>query len=157
MSLRRFSGAWSRADRWAYVALRAGELPASGGGERYAAAVADFEAVDAGAALRAYEAGIARWPDTPLLRLGAANVLLMKGDPAAAEAMLTDLLRIAPADVAARNNLAELLSRRGCRDAARAQIALARAAAKGGPLAPIIEQTAAEIESRDADPAAQCP
>lgn len=157
MSLRRFSGAWSRAGQWAYVALRAGELPASGSSERYAAAVADFETVDAGAALLAYEAGIGRWPDAPLLRLGAANALLAQGDSPAAESALTELLRIAPADIAARNNLAELLSLRGCRDAALAQIALARAAAQDSPLAPAIAQTAAQIASRSADPAARCP
>jgi len=157
LSLRRFSGAWERADRWAYVALRAGELPAGGTGVRYAAAVADFETVDAAAALRAYEAGIARWPDTPLLRLGAANALLAQGQAAAAESALTELLRIAPADAAARNNLAELLSLRGCRDAALAQIELAREAARNSPLAQGIEQTAAEIATRSANPSASCP
>lgn len=157
LSLRRFSGAWERADRWAYVALRAGDLPASGTGERYAAAVADFETVDAAAALRAYEAGIARWPDAPLLRLGAANVLLAQGRTAAAESALTELLRIAPADAAAHNNLAELLSLRGCRDAALAQIDLAREAARNSPLAQGIEQTAAEIATRNANPTASCP
>lgn len=157
MSLRRFSGAWSRADRWSYVALRPGELPARGSGERYAAAVADFEGVDPAAALVAYEAGIARWPGSPLLRLGAANALLAQGEAPAAETAVIELLRIAPADAAARNNLAELLSQRGCRDAALAQIELARASAQDTPLAPTIEQTATEIESRSADPAASCP
>ncbi len=157
MSLRRFSGAWSRADHWAYVALSPGELPVRGSGERYAAAVADLEGVDPAAALLAYEAGIARWPESPLLRLGAANALLAQGDMPAAESALTALLGISPADAAARNNLAELLSLRGCRDAALAQIELARSAAQGSPLAPAIAQTAAEIESRGADPAAQCP
>lgn len=157
LSLRRFRGAWSRADRWGFVALRPGELPRSATAPGYVAAVADFERVDPHAASRAYEAGIARWPDEPLLRLGLANALLAQGDRAGAEQALHELLRGAPQDAAAHNNYAELLSQRGCRDAALAQITRAREHARGTPLSAAIEATAAEIAARDPNPAAQCP
>lgn len=157
MSLRRFRGAWSRARNWGFVALRPGELPADADAARYVAAVADFETLDSGGALRAYEAGIERWPRAPLLRLGAANAQLAQGQRVAAEGTLSDLLAIAPGEVAARNNYAELVSQRGCRAAALAQIAIARENAQGTPLAPVVDATAAEIAARAADPAASCP
>lgn len=157
MSLRRFGGAWSRAGRWGFVALRAGDVPRAAHAARYAAAVADFERVDGSAALRAYRAGIERWPDEPLLRLGEANMLLALGDRAGAEEALRELLRRSPGDAAARNNFADLLSQRGCREAALAEIALAGDYARGTPLAAAIEATAGEIAARPADPVAQCP
>lgn len=157
LSLRRFRGAWSRADNWGFVALRPGELPADTDAARYAGAVADFETVDSAGALRAYEAGIARWPAEPLLRLGAANAMLAGGDPRGAERVLVELLELAPREVAARNNYAELLSQRGCRDAARAQIDIALGDAQGTPLAAAVAATAQEIDARAADAAAQCP
>ncbi|MBV6417326.1 MAG: hypothetical protein CMLOHMNK_01987 [Steroidobacteraceae bacterium] len=157
LSWRRFRGAWSRAGNWGFIALTPGTVPAGATAAAYAAAVADFERDDRPGALRAYAAGSARWPDEPLLRLGTANVLSAQGDRAGAEQALRDLLARRPADAAARNNLAELLSQRGCRDAALAQIAIAKSHARATPLAPLIEATAREIDARPADPAASCP
>lgn len=157
LSLRRFRGAWARADDWGFVALQPGELPQAATPARYAAAVADYERIDPRAAALAYSAGTARWPDEPLLRFGAANTLLAQGDRAGAEGALHELLLLAPANVAARNNYAELLSQRGCRDAALAAIAVAQAEARGTPLAAAIETTANEIAARAADPVAPCP
>jgi predicted Zn-dependent protease len=100
---------------------------------------------------------MARWPDDPLLRFGAANMLLAQGDRAGAEEALRELLLRAPADMAARNNYAELLSQRGCRAAALAEITVAQAHARGTPLAAVIDTTANEIAARAADPVAPCP
>lgn len=157
LSLRRFRGAWARADHWGFVALQPGELAQSATPDRYAAAVADFERIDPRAAMLAWSAGMARWPDEPLLRFGAANALLAQGDRAGAEEALRALLLLAPTDSAARNNYAELLSQRGCRAAALAQIAVAQAHARGTPLAAVIDTTANEIAARAADPVAPCP
>ncbi len=157
MSLRRFRGAWARAGEWGFVALRPGELPQSAKPAGYLAAVADFERVDARGAGLAYEAGISRWPAEPLLRLGLANTRLAQGDRAGAELALHELLRTSPQEVAARNNYAEILSQRGCRDAALAQITLAREYARGTPLAAAIEATAGEIAARAPDRGARCP
>ncbi len=82
LSLRRFLGAWGRAHQWGFIALRPGDVPRTARAPGYAAAVADFERIDGAAALRAYVAGIARWPDASLLRFGAANMLLAQGDRA---------------------------------------------------------------------------
>ena len=157
LSMRRFRGAWALADRWGFVALSPGNVPPSATAPRYARAVADYERIDPREALRAYEAGLVRWPDDPLLRLGVANMRLALGDRAGAEQALQDLLQHAPADVAARNNLAELLSQRGCRDAALAQIAIAQGHARDTPLAAAVAATAAGIAARAGDPAARCP
>ena len=57
------------------------------------------------------------------------------------------VLQIAPAQVAARNNLALLLAQRGCATEARATLEPARAAAAGGPLAAEIDDSLRTIES----------
>lgn len=157
MSWRRFRGAWARANDWGFVALRPGDVPRSARAPAYAAAVASFERVDPPAALLSYRAGTARWPDEPLLRLGIANALLARGDRAGAEAVLRDLLARTPGDVAARNNYAEILSQRGCRDAALAEIGVARGLARDTAFAAAVDATAAEIAARAAEPGAACP
>ncbi|MEZ5532792.1 MAG: PA2778 family cysteine peptidase [Steroidobacteraceae bacterium] len=157
MSLWRFKGAWGRAHRWGFVVLRPGEVPQAATASGFAAAVADFEHIDKGAALRAYVAGITRWPDAPLLRLGAANMRLAEGDRAGAEEDLRELLLRAPNDVAARNNYAELLSLRGCREAALAEIAVAREHARGTALAVAVDATAGEINARAPAAGEPCP
>lgn len=154
---RRFQGAWSRAGNWGFITLAPGTVPAGATPSAYAAAVADYEREDMPGALRAYLAGTARWPDASLLQLGSANARLALGDRAGAEQALRGLLARHPGDAAARNNLAELLSQRGCRDAALAEIARAQLSARGTPLAPLVEASAREIGARAPDPAAECP
>ena len=61
---------------------------------------------------------------------------------------MRELLLRAPNDVAARNNYAELLSLRGCREAALAEIAVAREHARGTALAVAVDATAGEINAR---------
>ena len=71
---------------------------------------------------------------------------VIQGQPAAAEAAYAQLLQRAPGHVAARNNLAVLLARRGCIEAARSQLSLARSGDPGSH-ATTLADTATEIES----------
>lgn len=164
----RFEQAWMRASRWGYVVLKPGELPGEKAtSARYAAAVADLESLGkAGDALAAYQAGLHRWPAEPLLGLGAANTRWSLGDAEGAEASLREVLQASPGEVAARNNLADLLAQRGCLEAATAEIAIARRDAAGSALESAVEATSAEVAARvtargtaasGTTPSAECP
>lgn len=148
MGARRFAGAWGRGGRWSLVALRPGETPAGDDPARFVAAVAEFEALGRAPIARvAYEAAARRWPDAALPRFALGNAELAVGEAAAAERSFERVLEIEPAHVPARNNLAELLARRGCLAKARTEIARARAAAANGPYAAAVEVTAAQIDA----------
>jgi hypothetical protein len=144
----RFLGTWERGGSWALVALRPGELPAGDDARRYLETAAMFERdAPPEAAAAAFEAATRRWPDASAGWLGLGNARARLGDDAGAEAAFRAALERSPTDVAARNNLADLLARRGCRVAARAEIARAAHDAAGTSLATAVEQTRAEIET----------
>lgn len=146
MRLSRFSDTWRRADRWGVVILRPPHLPATGTPANVVRAGAELEASGRDdAAETLYRAARERWTDSPLPHIALANRSLAAGDAAEAETLLRAALEIAPRDVVARNNLAELLSRRGCRTDALREIELARNAATGTAFAAAVERTAQEI------------
>jgi tetratricopeptide (TPR) repeat protein len=146
MSARRFDGAWRRASRWGVVTLVPGALPGSRDVQRYVSAVAGFETPQqrAGATI-AYRAALERAPDSALLHFALGNSLLTGADLAGAETAFSRTLALDPAHVPARNNLADLLAKRGCRDAALREIRAAVAAAAGGPFETAVRGTLAEI------------
>jgi hypothetical protein len=155
----RFDGTWSRAGRWAFVALRPGELPASAEAPAYIDAASAFEAVaEPAAAGAAYAAATQRWPAEPAAWLGLGNARERARDPGGAEAAYRAALEAAPGYAAARNNLADLLARRGCLAAARREILRAEREAAGSALATAVAATRREIEGRAAvgEPA-DCP
>lgn len=155
---RKFLRTWDWAGRWGMVALRPGELPAVAAPAAYLTAVADFEAVAGGeAALPAYQAALARWPDDPRPRLALGNHLHGAGDLAAAAAQYREGLVRAPDDPVLANNYASVLAQLGCGDAARAALAPALAAATPGDRwHGALVATAAEVEAGDAGAAANC-
>jgi len=158
LPLSRFLGTWERADAWALVALAPGELPATAEPEPYLAAVSGLEALGQAAAARAaFAAATVRWPGEPLAWLGLGNSEAARGDAAAGEAALRRALELAPRSAAARNNLAELLGRRGCPAAARIEIEQASADAAGTSLAPAVALTARELAALPAADAPGCP
>jgi tetratricopeptide (TPR) repeat protein len=142
----RFEATWSRAGRWALVALRPGELPAAADPRRYLEAASALEATAAAQdALLAFEAATRRWPSEPAAWLGVGNARERVGRRAEAEQAYRHVLAIAPGFAAARNNLANLLAVRGCTAAARAEIARAAADAAGTPLEPLVAASAREL------------
>ena len=144
--LTRFLGTWQRADSWALVALAPGELPATVEPGPYLAAVSGLEAQGQYAAARlGYAVAAGRWPGEPLAWLGLGNSAVALGEAAAGEAALRRALELAPHSVAARNNLAALLGRRGCGAAARTQIERAATDAAGTSLAPAVADTVREL------------
>jgi tetratricopeptide (TPR) repeat protein len=158
MSATYFRTTWDRADRWAMTVLEPGRLPAVPDLGRYMEAAAGFEAVGRlDDAERAYHAAVRQWPDESLPRLALANVALARGDRAAAERGLRDALHFDPGNVAARNNLAEVLRSMGCPESARREIAAAVELAGDGPLARAVESTRRRIDESTGSDGPGCP
>lgn len=133
MPAHRFMRSWRLAGGWGMVVLRPGDMPARVDRQRYLAAAANSEAQLAAAPRRAvYEAALARWPDSTIALFGLAYARHVAGDLRGAEAGYRDLLVRQPRHTAAYNNLAEVLSARGCHAQARAAAARALALARAG-------------------------
>jgi tetratricopeptide (TPR) repeat protein len=158
MSATNFRATWDRADRWAITVLEPGRLPARADFGRYMEAAASLEAVGRlDDAEPAYLAAAQHWPGESLPRLALANIALARGDEAVAQRELRAALSLAPDDVAARNNLAEVLRSMGCLEAARREIAIAAKGAEGGPLAAAVASTQRRIDASSGPDGPGCP
>ena len=105
---------------WAFAAVPPGELPASAGEEEVTAAAVAFERVaPPDAARRAYEAALARWPESLTLAVGLGNTRYAAGDIEGAAAAFEAAAQRHDS-AAAWINLAELRLQQGRRDAAEA-------------------------------------
>ena len=119
MSATRFLSSWSRAERWAFVLVKADVVPSFATTQNWLAAAAPFESLgQISIARRAYEAATTRWPDEPLTWQALANAHYADKEIDAAEQALRRALELDPAAVAARHNLAFVLLERGCPAAA---------------------------------------
>jgi tetratricopeptide (TPR) repeat protein len=146
MGMRRFMSTWNRAQRWALVVLEPGRLPADAQLDRYVAAAAGLEAVGRmAAAEQSYVSARERWPDSVWPRLGLANLSYRRGDRQAAEDGYLAALAIDPRNVVAHNNLAEILSERGCVSQARMHVEQAAELAKGTSLEAAVRATAQHV------------
>jgi len=159
MGMRRFMSTWNRAQRWALVVLEPGQLPAGAQLDRYVAAAAGLEAVGRlAAAGQAYARAHEQWPDSAWPQLGLANVSYRRGDRQAAEGGYLATLALDPRNVVAHNNLAEILSDRGCVSQARAHAERAAALAKGTALEAAVAATAQHVAGATAaDSGVSCP
>jgi tetratricopeptide (TPR) repeat protein len=153
----RLLGTWRRADSWAMVALQAGELPVDDNSQRYLEAISGFES-DGRRRLaeRSYRAALTRWPNDARAWLGIGNIAWAGGQWQQAEIAYRALLAQRPDNLAARNNLALALSRQGCTLQATAEIERAVTAARGGPLASEVADSAQEIRAAMTQPTASC-
>jgi tetratricopeptide (TPR) repeat protein len=114
LSARRFLATWRRAQSWAMVALRPGELPARPDRDRYLRAVAAAEAVgQVESALAGYRAALGRWPEEPTALLGYGNSLYGLQRRNEARAAYERLLEAHPRHVVGHNNLAQVLAEQG--------------------------------------------
>ncbi len=114
---------WQRAERWGIVILNPGELPANSNINAYTQAVAALEQVgEFDAALRAYQAGLLRWPQNKVLLLGAGNTNYQLGKFSAAVSSYQQLIQLYPDYWIAQNNLAHTLAQAGCKRQALAVI-----------------------------------
>ena len=119
MSRSRFERSWERADYWAIVVLKPGELPSSYNASRYVTGVVGLESVGKlDAAITAYQAGLTRWTSNTLLSFGYGNALYEMQEITAAVAVYRDLLKTSPDYIPAVNNLSQALAELGCRQEA---------------------------------------
>jgi tetratricopeptide (TPR) repeat protein len=136
----RFQVTSGRAEHWAVVVPRPGELPATAQPRTWIAAVAALEgAGQPDAARLAYEAGLERWPAEPLLWLGRGNAAYATGDLVAAVESFRSAVGLAPANAAGLHNLAQALLAAGCPHAALGEARAASAQATGAAMAEAIE------------------
>jgi tetratricopeptide (TPR) repeat protein len=155
IAARRFDQSWERADRWGFVVLLPGELPASAEPRRYLEAAAALESAGAtDAAARAYAAAVERWPDNPAARFGLGNAYYAQGKREEAERAFRAVIERSASFLPAYNNLAMVLAERGCRTEALAVIERGlEQAAPSGAMVDALSATRTEIE---AAPAAEC-
>jgi len=158
MPLGRFLATWDGADRWALLAVRPGDLPATADLRRLMQAAAGLESVGrAEAAALAYRAAARAWPEESLPLLGLANLAYASGDLAGAERELRAAVRRAPDDVVVRNNLAIVLLAMGCAGSARYEAEAAARLAVGGAHAAEIAATRREVEAAGGSDGPGCP
>lgn len=106
-----FEYTWKKSGYWAMLTLPPGRIPASAGEADYLAAIVAMERVgEPAAAIAAYAALLARWPDNLAASIGLANRHYALGDLKATEAVLRRAAARHPDSVAVLNNLAQTLS-----------------------------------------------
>ena len=115
MSLESFLRTWRRSGSWGIIVLEPGSLPAVPDRTRYLKAVRDFE-ISGGVeqAAAAYQAAAAAWPEDPTALFALGNNYLYRRRYLEAEAVFRKITTQDPNHLAALNNLAETLNRRGC-------------------------------------------
>ena len=145
-SFRRFDATWARSDRWAFVALPPGELPAGVRPHRAMEAISDFEDVQgAEIAVPAWEALAERFTDAGLVHFGLGNARHTAGDAAGAITAFQRAVDAEPELAVAWLNLG--LARRDQGDATGARDALEEAAALPGHWQPHAHRALDTLES----------
>jgi len=156
---RRFLASWNRADGWALVTLRPGELPAHPDPMRLTASAAALESVGRlGAARATYRAIADRWPGETTAWIGLGNAEYRLGAREAAEIAYRRALALDSRRAPVLNNLAQVMADRGCGDEALALLRRAREADDSPAFTTAIEATehAAEAAKRGVEMRGSC-
>lgn len=142
---RTFENTWARSQRWAFVALPPGRLPASVEETEATRALVAFErSAPPTAAALAYRSGLQRWPGNATLAMGLGNTLHAAGDKVEAAAVFARVG--AEHDLpAAHNNHARVLLELGQPVAARQ--AVERGLRHPGSWQAALRETLAVIEA----------
>lgn len=155
----KFQRTWEWADRWALIALRPGELPASAEPMHYFRAVAAFEDAsdDPGAARAAWKAALDRWADDAHPHLALGNLALRSGNYEKAIRHFNRGLQLKPGDAVLENNLAEATAAAGCPHTAEARLAdYLEGLDAGSPWYEDLSETLAALHGRADDDAGRC-
>ena len=149
-----FLRSWRRADYWAVVALQPGTVPENANPDKYLGALAAFESTRGGtAAIVAYVAAVAKWPENTLAGLGLGNAHYADGQLELAQRAYAAVLRVDPHDAIVLNNLAQVLHERGFHKEAAATIAVALSVIDvDSPEYELIHQTQLEISQQPYNP-----
>ena len=140
-----FERTWARADHWARVVLRPGELPAQLDSQGVLHAALALEEIGRWQeAEEVYTAASERWPRSLAHLMGVGNARYAQGNLEGARAAFALATQRHPNAASAFNNLAQVLFESGNLTAARS--AASRALGIGGPLAVTYGRTLADIE-----------
>jgi hypothetical protein len=131
MPLDDFDRSWARAERWAFVALPPGRLPATASEQDYVAAATAFERVAPTLGPQAYETALRAWPKNLLARLALGNAAYRQRQLEFAQTQYRQATADHPESGDAWNNYAQVRFEQGHSDEALA--AARRAVAIGGP------------------------
>lgn len=145
LSLSTFDHTWARSQRWAFVALPPGRLPATVEEVEATRALVAFERnAPPPAAVLAYRSGLARWPGNATLAMGLGNALHAAGDKTGAAAVFA---RVGEAHdlPAAYNNQARVLLELG--QPLEARRAVERGLRNPGSWQAALRETLAAIEA----------
>ncbi|MEX0942660.1 MAG: PA2778 family cysteine peptidase [Pseudomonadales bacterium] len=143
-TLQVFERTWQRADHWAMVVLRPGEMPIDADELRYFDAIAALEQARPDIRVAsAYRVGLQQWPASIELAMGLGNLLYRKGYKQEAAREFSTLLDQHPLYAPAHNNLAQVLLELGDSETAlhHAQMAVAQ----GGNHLPAFKATLSAI------------
>ena len=159
MRARHFMVFWHHAGQWAQVVLRPGETAANGDARTYLESAADFErGASPGESRAAFDAAVKRWPAEPVALVGRGTAEYRLGNLHAAARDYAAALRLDPAQIGARNNLAQALLELQCASAARTQLAaIDLAAIREGPLRDAVLDTVRKAGQTEAADGADCP
>lgn len=150
MDTARFLMSWVRAGAWGIILLKPGELPAGLEIGRYVAAVNGYEMTgDPKLAEASYEAALSSYPEAHSLLFALGNNYLQQGRLKKAETQFRSILKTDAHNIAAANNLAEVLGKQGHRSAALAIIkqVVKNAAEQNSPLLPFVKKTYRELNT----------
>lgn len=151
LTLNTFQHTWNRSQRWAFVTLPPGRLPATVDAPRALESIAAFARVGPKPAVhQAYRAAAERWPDDLPLAIGLGNAAYELGLREEARRVFEDATRRHPDSGAAYNTLAHVLTDLG--DYPAAQAAAQRAVEIGGPWREVAARTLDELRQRTARP-----
>jgi len=131
MPLAAFDRTWAKAERWAFVALPPGRLPATARESDYVAAAAAFERVAPASGPIAYQTALAAWPGNLFARLALGNAAYRQRQLESAKVQYRQATVDHPDAGDAWNNLAQVLFDQG--EIQEAAHAARRAVAIGGP------------------------
>lgn len=135
-----FEQTWQRSDYWGVVLLKPGMLPRQADEQKYFLSVVDFARNNPAAeVVKAYQAGLDRWPSSKVLGFALANLHYDTGKLPEALVGYRQVLTTSPDFAPAYNNLAQLLSELG--EHAEAIAMAEQAVALGGPHEPLYQKT----------------
>jgi tetratricopeptide (TPR) repeat protein len=145
MAMDDFDRTWARGQRWAFVALPPGQLPATARETEYVAAAAALERVARPAGRQAYATALAAWPGNLFARLASGNAAYRERQLELARQEFQRAATEHPEAADAWNNLAQVLHEQG--RPAQALEAAQRAVALGGPRLATYEATLNMVEA----------
>jgi hypothetical protein len=144
VGLRTFLYTWNRAAQWGLLVLPPGRMPLCAEPSDYLkAALGLQQAGYPAAAVQAFSAAVARWPDNAAAFMALGNALYAVGSLREATQAFAQAVQIDPGNGDALNNLAHLLAE--SQDLENAEITARRAVAVGGRHRDIYLQTLNEI------------